>query len=95
MIQGPATQQYCKQLPGADLFDQAGGRFKAGDHAGAAQVLRKAAEAGNVPAQLRLALMYDQGDGVQRSSKAGFTWYSRAAAQGEPESQNQLVHFTN
>ncbi len=34
--------------------------------------------------------MYDQGDGVMRSAKAAFGWYSRAAAQGEPESQNQV-----
>jgi TPR repeat protein len=33
--------------------------------------------------------MYDQGDGVPRSSKEAYAWYARAAAQGEPESQNQ------
>lgn len=90
MMRGPALEQYCKQLPAAGLFDQAGVRFQAGDHAGAAQILSKAAEAGNAVAQLRLALMYDQGDGVTRSAKSAFSWYSRAAAQGEPESQNQL-----
>jgi TPR repeat protein len=93
MMTGPATQPYCKQLPGASLYDQAGARFQAGDHAGAAQIVTKAAEAGNTLAQLRLALMYDQGDGVPRSSKSAFTWYSRAAAQGEPESQNQMGLF--
>ena len=90
MMRGPSTAPYCKQLPGADLFDQAGASFQAGDHAGAARIASKAAEAGNAEAQLRLALMYDQGDGVPQSSKAAFAWYSRAAAQGEPESQNQL-----
>jgi TPR repeat protein len=35
-------------------------------------------------------LMYDLGDGVHRSANAAFDWYSRAAALGEPESQNQL-----
>jgi len=93
MMRGPATQPYCKQLPGASLFDQAGARFQAGDHPGAAQIVTKAAEAGNAVAQLRLALMYDQGDGVPRSSKSAFQWYSRAAAQGEPESQNQVGVF--
>src|SRR5665213_452844 len=90
MMKGPGTQQYCKELPGAGLFDQAGERFQAGDHAGAAQIVRKAADAGNAVAQLRLALMYDQGDGEPRSAKSAFGWYARAAAQGEPESQNQL-----
>ena len=93
MIRGPATEQYCKRIPGAGLFDQAGARFQAGDHAGAVQLLSKAAEAGNAVAELRLALMYDQGDGVARSSKSAFIWYSRAAAQGEPESQNQMGAF--
>lgn len=88
-----ATEPYCKQLPGAGIFDQAGARFRAGDHAGAAQIVTRAAEMGNAVAQLRLALMYDQGDGVRRSSKAAFEWYSRAASQGEPESQNQVGAF--
>jgi hypothetical protein len=60
MMKGPGTQPYCKQLPGASIFDQAGDRFRAGDHAGAAQIVSKAAAAGNAVAQLRLALMYDQ-----------------------------------
>ena len=93
MTQGPATQPYCRQLPGADLHSQAGARFQAGDHAGAAQILTKAAQAGNAVAQLRLALMYDQGDGVRQSAATAFEWYSRAAALGEPESQNQVGLF--
>jgi TPR repeat protein len=92
MMKGPGTQQYCKQLPGASLFDQAGERFKVGDHAGAAQLVRKAADAENAVAQLRLALMYDQGDGVPRSARTADIWYSRAAAHGEPESLSQMGH---
>jgi len=57
MMRGPATREFCAQLPGASLFDQAGERFQAGDHAGAAEIVRKAADAGNAVAQLRLALM--------------------------------------
>ena len=93
MTHGPATAPFCKQLPGASLYDQAGARFQAGDHAGAAQIVTKAAEMGSAVAQLRLALMYDQGDGVPRSAKLAFQWYSRAAAQGEPESQEQIGLF--
>ena len=58
---GPAPQQ----------FDRAGARFTAGDHAGAAQLLSKADDAGNAMAQLRLALMYDQGDGAPRKRRKG------------------------
>ena len=90
MMKGPGSQPYCKQLPGADLYDQAGERFQAGDHAGAARIVTRAAEAGNAVAQLRIALMYDQGDGVPVSAKTVFLWYNRAAALGEPESQNQM-----
>ncbi len=43
MAKGPATRQYCQQLPVAGLFDQAGERFQAGDHARAAQIVSKAA----------------------------------------------------
>jgi len=82
--------QFCEQLPGASFYDQAGERFQAGDHEGAAQILRRAAEAGNALAQLRLALMCDKGDGVPRSARTAFVWYTKAAAQGEPESQDQL-----
>jgi hypothetical protein len=90
MLRGPETQQYCAQLPGADLYNQAGQRFQSGDHVGAAKIVTQAAEAGNAVAQLRLALMYDQGDGVPRSGTTAMSWYRRAAALGEPESQVQL-----
>jgi TPR repeat protein len=90
MLRGPNTEEYCAQLPGADLYNQAGRRFQSGDHVGAAKIATQAAEAGNALAQLRLALMYDQGDGVTRSAMAAMPWYQRAAAQGEPESQVQL-----
>jgi uncharacterized protein len=90
MLHGPDTQKYCEQLPGADLFNQAGQHFQSGDHVGAAKIVTQAAEAGNALAQLRLALMYDQGDGVPRSATAAMPWYQRAAALGEPESQVQL-----
>ena len=93
MMKGPQTRQYCEQLPAANVYNQAGERFQAGDHAGAAQIVTKAAEAGNAVAQLRLALMYDQGDGVPQSAENAFTWYLRAANQGEPESQNQVGGF--
>ena len=93
MMRGPQTRQFCDQLPAADVYNQAGARFQAGDHAAAAQIVRKAAAAGNAVAQLRLALMYDQGDGVQKDWKEAYNWYVRAASQGEPESQNQVGVF--
>src|ERR1700761_8958990 len=40
----PATMSYCKQLPGWDLYEQAGQRFGAGDHAGAAKLAMASAK---------------------------------------------------
>ncbi|MEP7344266.1 MAG: tetratricopeptide repeat protein [Gemmatimonadaceae bacterium] len=90
MQRGPEAEQYCRQLPAADMYDQAGARFKAGDHAAAARIVARAAQAGNALAQLRLAIMHENGDGVPRDSKAALLWYSRAAALGEPAAQMEL-----
>jgi TPR repeat protein len=86
----PASDPYCKQLPGANIYNQAGPKFQAGDHAGAAQILLAAAKAGNPLAQLRLAIMYEGADGVPHDKKSALMWYSQAAAQGEPASQMEL-----
>src|ERR1700687_56682 len=85
-----ATAQYCQQLPGAALYDQAGQRYQGGDRPGAAKLATSAAQAGNPLAQLRLAIMYEGADGVPRDKKEAFTWYARAAAVGEPAAQREL-----
>jgi uncharacterized protein len=86
----PASDPNCLQLPDENIFNQAGVKFMAGDHAGAAQLLTVAAKAGNALAQLRLALMYARADGVPHDIKSAFMLYSQAAAQGEPASQTEL-----
>jgi hypothetical protein len=90
MSPGAADAGACQRLPGADLYDQAGVRFKAADFPGAVRILTSAAEAGNPRAQLRLAMMYEQGQGVPRNTAAARSWYARAAASGEPASQTEL-----
>lgn len=80
----------CRQLPGADQYDQAGVRYKSNDAAGAARLLTSAAQAGHPLAQLRLAMLYEAGQGVSRDKRAAMQWYARAAAQGEPASQAEL-----
>ena len=85
-----AGAAFCQQLPGAALYAQAGQRFQAGDHAGAAKLLTSAAQAGHPLAQLRLAVMYEAGDGVPRDPKAAVGWYARAASVGEPAAQREL-----
>ena len=86
----PASDPNCLQLPGANIYNQAGMKFKAGDHAGAAQILMAAAKAGNPLAQLRLAIMYEGADGVPHDKKSALMLYSQAAAQGETASQMEL-----
>ncbi len=83
----------CLRLPGANLFDEAGRAYQSGDHRRAAELALQAATAGNALAQLKVAILYDAGDGVPRSDKSAIYWYSRAAAQGEPESQTQLGYY--
>ena len=80
----------CMRLPGAALYNQAGSAFQSGDHQRAAALATAAAKAGNPLAQLRLAMLYEAGDGVPRSTKSAFYWYSQAAAQGEPGAQMEL-----
>jgi hypothetical protein len=86
----PATMSYCKQLPGWDLYEQAGQRFQAGDHAGAAKLAMSSAQARNPLAQLRLAMLYEAGDGVPRDKRQAFNWYLRAAQAGEPGAQSEV-----
>lgn len=86
----PATMSYCRQLPAWNLYDQAGQRFQAGDHAGAARLALQAAEAGNPLAQLRVAMLYPKGDGVSKNAAEAFRWMKAAAAQGEPMAQDLL-----
>ena len=88
--QTPATASFCQQLPGAQLYDEAGQHYKAGDRAGAAKLATSAAEQGNPLAQLRLAIMYEAGDGVPRDKNSALEWYRRAASAGEPAAQMEL-----
>jgi TPR repeat protein len=85
-----ATMSYCRELPGWNLYEQAGQRFQAGDHRGAAQILEQSAQAGNPIAQLRLAMLYEAGDGVPRDLRSAFSWYRAAAQHGEPGAQFEL-----
>src|SRR5579872_6328142 len=89
----PTTMQYCHQLPDWNLYDEAGQKFQAGDHAGAAQLLTKAADAGNPVAELRLAMMYEKGDGVPHDLSRAFSYYKAAAERGEPASQAELAGY--
>jgi Sel1 repeat len=89
----PATMSYCRQLPGWDLYEQADQRFQAGDHAGAAKLALESAKTGNPLAQVRLAMLYEAGDGVPRDKKESSAWYLRAAQAGEPGAQSEVAGY--
>jgi Sel1 repeat len=86
----PATMSYCQQIPGWNLYEQAGQRFQAGDHAGAARLVTQSAQAGNPIAQLRLAMLLEKGDGLPRDIRQAFAWYMKAAQAGEPGAQAEV-----
>lgn len=52
--------------------------------------LRKAAEQGNVSAQIALGLIFADGRGVARNEAAAMTWFRTAAEQGDAVGQNNL-----
>lgn len=52
--------------------------------------LKKAAEAGNPMAQLRVGEMLRMGDGIAKDEGEAARWYREAAERGDPLAQNQL-----
>ena len=70
-----------------DRGDEAQRAYAAGQYATARQLWAPRAEAGDVQAQLGLALMFDLGQGVPRDSATAYKWYRRAAEAGNPEGE--------
>ncbi len=56
----------------------------------AAEWMRKAADLGNMEAQIRLAECYRDGKGVTRDLTQAAAWYRKAAEQGNPSAQATL-----
>jgi TolC family type I secretion outer membrane protein len=64
--------------------------FVAGRFADAATMFRELADIGNVVAQLRLAQLYEHGQGVLQSFVEAVRWYRAAAEQGCVQAQARL-----
>ena len=61
-----------------------------GDYENARRDIEFLAYGGEARAQYDLGVMYDQGQGVQRSDAKAKEWYERAAQQGEARAQYNL-----
>lgn len=54
------------------------------------ELIRQAAERGNAPAQFRLALCYEEGQGVSQDYGQAIYWWRKAAEQGNAPAQYSL-----
>lgn len=54
------------------------------------ELIRQAAERGNAPAQFRLALCYEEGQGLSQDYGQAVYWWRKAAEQGYAEAQYSL-----
>jgi TPR repeat protein len=73
--------------PGLTAADQA---YSAGQYETAAALYRRDAELGVVSAQLNLAFLFMDGEGVAQDYGQAASWFSRAAEQGSVEAQQNL-----
>jgi TPR repeat protein len=74
----------------AQNYVKAFNAYLRGDYALAEREFRPLAERGNVLAQYKLGLMYNNGEGVKQDFGEAFRWFHRAAAQGYAPAQRSL-----
>ncbi|MCI8416562.1 MAG: sel1 repeat family protein [Lachnospiraceae bacterium] len=71
----------------ADLYWQGQEAYRTGQYAAAAWYFDQAAREGHAMAQLALAKMYQQGQGVEKSDENACYWFNHAAREGILEAQ--------
>ena len=74
----------------ADPLDDATAALERKDYVAAVELLRPLAEQGNTFAQVNLAFLTFEGDGVDASAEEAAKWYRRAAEQGDENAQYNL-----
>jgi localization factor PodJL len=82
---GPVTAANVRQV-----FDQAIAKQQAGDLAGAAALMRAAADTGDARSIQRLAKMYERGEGVPRDPAQARALTERAAQRGNSQAMHNL-----
>jgi hypothetical protein len=83
-------QQGQRTVPGSDFWEEGKRRYLAGDHAAAAQLILKAAQAGHPDARNQIGYVYEAGDGVTKSPTEAAKWYQAGATQGHARCQFAL-----
>jgi uncharacterized protein len=78
-------------LPAAADFADGWEAFKKGDYATAVKEWKPVAERGDTKAQLSLAAMYSNGQGVAQDQEEAGRWYRRAAVLGDSDAQFALA----
>jgi TPR repeat protein len=63
------------------------------DEPRAADLLRRAAERGNAPAQYRFAILLADGRGMPRDTGQAIEWYEKAARGGVPDAAHSLAYL--
>jgi len=77
-------------------FEEACELFESGERTKSIKLLLKAASMGIPQAQVNLANIYDEGDGVRCDFEKARYWYKRAIRQGTPEAAYNLgVSYLN
>jgi TPR repeat protein len=85
----PLFSRLFRRKPAA-TYERAEQVYAQGRHAEAATLLRTVAEQGDARAQLRVAALYERGDGVLQSFVEAERWYRSAAEQDVVAAQARL-----
>lgn len=75
------------------LFDFGAYFYHQQNYAGARKWWSKAAEKGQVTAQIQLAMLYRDGDGGPENKVEAARWFGKAAEQGDTGAQNEMGVF--
>ncbi|GBC21976.2 kinase-like domain-containing protein [Rhizophagus irregularis DAOM 181602=DAOM 197198] len=60
------------------------------DRKKAVELYQKAANLGNKIRQYNLAIMYENGDGIEKNIDKAIYWYKQSVKQGHQDAQNKL-----
>ncbi len=72
-------------------FTQGSQAFDQGNYSEAFKIWTHAAEGGHSQAQFNLAVMFEQGIGIEKNLTKAFFWYSKSASQGDIDAQANVA----